>query len=425
MRTNVILLSRGGINLGREEYQELRFHILYYKKIWERGFFMCGRRTIAAFCLCIAVFLSTGFRAQANVSITAPSAILIEASTGQIIFEQNATERRSPASITKIMTLLLAFEQLEAGKISLDDQVTTSEYASSMGGSQVFLAAGEVQTLDTMLKCIAVASGNDASVAVAEHIAGSEAAFVEMMNGKAAELGMTDTHFEDCCGLTDSDNHYSSAKDIAIMSRELITKYPKVFDYTTIWMEDITHVTKQGSSTFTLTSTNKLLKQYQWTTGLKTGSTSKAKYCVSATASKDGIDLIAVIMAAPDYKIRFQDAQTLLTYGYNVCDLYIDENQDSLQPLLVEGGVSDEVNVKYAGEFRYLDTQGNVLKKKKKVIELPQAVSAPVEEGAEVGKATYFLDGAQLGSVPILCAESIEKAKYPDYLKKIFGFFLL
>lgn len=425
MRTNVILLSRGGINLGREEYQELRFHILYYKKIWERGFFMCGRRTIAAFCLCIAVFLSTGFRAQANVSITAPSAILIEASTGQIIFEQNATERRSPASITKIMTLLLAFEQLEAGKISLDDQVTTSEYASSMGGSQVFLAAGEVQTLDMMLKCIAVASGNDASVAVAEHIAGSEAAFVEMMNGKAAELGMTDTHFEDCCGLTDSDNHYSSAKDIAIMSRELITKYPKVFDYTTIWMEDITHVTKQGSSTFTLTSTNKLLKQYQWTTGLKTGSTSKAKYCVSATASKDGIDLIAVIMAAPDYKIRFQDAQTLLTYGYNVCDLYIDENQDSLQPLLVEGGVSDEVNVKYAGEFRYLDTQGNVLDGVEKVIELPQTVSAPVEEGAEVGKATYFLDGAQLGSVPILYAESIEKAKYPDYLKKIFGFFLL
>ena len=386
---------------------------------------MYGKRRIAAFCLCFVMFLCMGKTVYADISISAPSAILIEASTGQVIYEQNASERRSPASITKIMTLLLAFEQIEAGKISLEDEVVTSEYASSMGGSQVFLAAGEVQTLDTMLKCIAVASGNDASVAVAEHIAGSEEAFVGLMNEKAAELGMEDTHFEDCCGLTNSDNHYSSAKDVALMSRELITKYPQVYDYTKIWMEDITHVTSQGSSIFTLTSTNKLLKQYQWATGLKTGSTAKAKYCLSATASKDGIDLIAVVMAAPDYKVRFQDAQTLLNYGYSVCDLYIDENQDALEPLLVEGGVKEQVDVKYAGEFRYLDIQGNALSGVEKVIELPQEAKAPLEKGSEAGRARYLLNGEELGSIPILYAESIEKAGYFDYLKKIFVFFLL
>lgn len=386
---------------------------------------MYGKRRIAAFCLCFVMFLCMDKTVYADISISAPSAILIEASTGQVIYEQNASERRSPASITKIMTLLLAFEQIEAGKISLEDEVVTSEYASSMGGSQVFLAAGEVQTLDTMLKCIAVASGNDASVAVAEHIAGSEEAFVGLMNEKAAELGMEDTHFEDCCGLTNSDNHYSSAKDVALMSRELITKYPQVYDYTKIWMEDITHVTSQGSSIFTLTSTNKLLKQYQWATGLKTGSTAKAKYCLSATASKDGIDLIAVVMAAPDYKVRFQDAQTLLNYGYSVCDLYIDENQDALEPLLVEGGVKEQVDVRYAGEFRYLDIQGNALSGVEKVIELPQEAKAPLEEGSEAGRARYLLNGEELGSIPILYAESIEKAGYFDYLKKIFVFFLL
>lgn len=209
------------------------------------------------------------------------------------------------------------------------------------------------------------------------------------------------------------------------MSRELITKYPQVYDYTKIWMEDITHVTSQGSSIFTLTSTNKLLKQYQWATGLKTGSTAKAKYCLSATASKDGIDLIAVVMAAPDYKVRFQDAQTLLNYGYSVCDLYIDENQDALEPLLVEGGVKEQVDVKYAGEFRYLDIQGNALSGVEKVIELPQEAKAPLEEGSEAGRARYLLNGEELGSIPILYAESIEKAGYFDYLKKIFVFFLL
>lgn len=362
---------------------------------------------------------------KAEVAVSSPSVILMESSTGGVIYELNSTERRSPASITKIMTLLLTFEALDAGKVSLTDQVTVSEYASSMGGSQVYLAQGEVQTLDTMIKCIAVSSGNDASVAVAEHIAGSEEAFVALMNQRAEELGMADTHFEDCCGLSDSDNHYTSARDVAVMSRELTVNHPDVFDYTKIWMEDITHETRQGTSNFTLSSTNKLLKQYQWTTGLKTGSTSKAKYCFSATASKDGIDLIAVVMGAPDYKTRFGDAQALLTYGFNVCDVYIDANQDALPPLSVEGGTGETAAVRYQGEFRYLDIQGNDLTAVEKVLELPETVQAPVQEGAEAGRARYLLNGIEIGSMPVLFAEDVEKAVYGDYLKRVFGLFLL
>ncbi|MCH5341134.1 MAG: D-alanyl-D-alanine carboxypeptidase [Acetatifactor sp.] len=386
---------------------------------------MFAKRTLPAFLLTVTLWISTVLPVNADVAISAPAAILIESSTGQVIYERNATERRSPASITKIMTLLLTFEAIDSGKASLSDQVIVSEYASSMGGSQVYLAQNETQTLETMIKCIAVASGNDASVAVAEHIAGSEEAFVDLMNQKAEELGMVDTHFEDCSGLTDSDNHYSTAKDIAIMSRELTTKHPDIFNYTTIWMEDITHETAQGTSTFTLTSTNKLLKQYQYTTGLKTGSTSKALFCLSATATKDGIDLIAVVMGAADNAHRVSDAQTLLTYGFNICDLYIDANGEDLTPLKVEKGVEDEVGLLFFGEFRYLDTQGSDLSQVVKVLELPESVEAPVAEGSQAGRAKYYLNGTEIGSVPILYADTVEKAGYMDYLKKIWGIFLL
>ena len=386
---------------------------------------MSVKRSLTAVMLTVVLWVSTVMPASASVTISAPSAILIESSTGEVIYELNSTERRSPASITKIMTLLLAFEAIDQGKASLADQVIVSQHASSMGGSQVYLAENEVQTLDTMLKCIAVASGNDASVAVAEHIGGSEEAFVEMMNRKAEELGMTDTHFVDCSGLTDSDNHYSTARDVAIMSRELTTKYPQVFNYTTIWMEDITHVTPQGTSTFTLSSTNKLLKQYQWATGLKTGSTSKAMFCLSATATKDGIDLIAVVMGAPDNNNRVKDAQTLLTYGFNICNLYIDANSEDLAPVVVKGGVADEAELRFFSEFRYLDTVGSDLSKVEKVLELPESVEAPVKDGSQAGRARYYLNGAEIGSVPILFAESVEKAWYIDYLKKIWSIFLL
>lgn len=379
----------------------------------------------AAFLLALFMLAEGSLLVSANVPIASPSAILMEASTGQIIYEVNATERRSPASITKIMTLLLTFEKLETGAVKLEDEVITSAYAKSMGGSQVFLEEGEIQTLDTLIKCIAVASGNDASVAVAEYIAGSEEAFVSMMNEKAAELGMVDTHFEDCCGLTNSDNHYTTAKDVAIMSRELTVRYPEVFHYTQIWMEDITHVTAQGTSQFTLSSTNKLLKQYEWATGLKTGSTDKAKYCLSATASKDGIDLIAVVMGAPDYKVRFQDAAALLNYGFSVSNVYLDENKDKLPVMEVEGGVKEQVGLVYEGEFHYLDIEGNDLSQVEKELSLPPFAQAPIEKGTAAGEAIYKLNGTVLGSVPVLYEESVEKAVYKDYLLKIFGLFLL
>ena len=373
------------------------------------------------FLLCMTLFFGNVLPVRAATEITAPSAILLEASTGQVIYEKNATERRSPASITKIMTLLLIFEALSEGKVSLQDEVVTSAHAKSMGGSQVFLEEGETQTLETMIKCIVIASGNDASVAVAEHIAGSEADFVEKMNAKATELGMVDTHFEDCCGLTDSDGHYTTAKDVAIMSRELTVKYPEVFTYTRIWMEDITHVTRRGSSTFTLSSTNKLLKWYQWTTGLKTGSTAKAKFCISATASKDGMDLIAVIMGAPDPKERFHDAEKLLNYGFSVSNLYVDENKEPLPQMRVEGGVEESVSLHYAEEFRYLDVTGRDLSAVEKELKLPESVKAPVTEGETAGQAVYRIGGEEIGRIAVLYDTSVEKAGFGDYFKKVLG----
>ena len=380
---------------------------------------------VLGFLLTDTLFQILTITVNAAPELATPSYIVMEASTGQVICEQDADTRRSPASITKIMTLLIVFEHLKNGRIHLEDQVTTSAYAKSMGGSQVFLEEGETQTLKTMIKCIAVASGNDASVAVAEYIAGSEAEFVKLMNDKAESLGMQNTHFEDCCGLTDSDDHFSSARDVAIMSRELITKYPEVFDYTTIWMEDIEHKTAQGTSTFTLSSTNKLLKQYEWTTGLKTGSTSKALYCLSATANKDGMELIAVVMAAPDPKTRFQDAMSLLSYGYSVSQMYTDENKDPLPAQKVEGGIEDTVNLVYAEPFQYLDTAGSNLNEIEKEISLPGTVTAPIAEGDAVGEVVYKLNGTRIGSISILAAKGVEKAQYMDYYKKLWGYYLM
>ena len=384
------------------------------KKFW---------KVTLCYVISVTFFLMSPLMVQAAPEIEAPSYILIEASTGQVICEENATERRSPASITKIMTLLLIFDYLDTGRISLDSEVMTSAHAKSMGGSQVFLEEGEIQTLDTIIKCIAVASGNDASVAAAEFIAGSETEFVKLMNEKAQELGMQDTHFEDCSGLSESDDHYTTAKDVSIMSRELITKHPEVLAYTQIWMEDITHVTSQGSSNFTLSSTNKLLKMYEWTTGLKTGSTSKALYCLSATASKDNIDLIAVVMGSPSNKVRFQDAMALLNYGYSVSALYEDANVDPLPSITVKGGVEDEAALVYKGPFRYLDIEGNNLNAIEKVISLPEVLEAPVQRGDAVGEAVYQMNGQRIGSVSILSDVTIEKAGYSDYVLKVWKLF--
>lgn len=384
-------------------------------------------KTISAV-LCIAVLCGNVAFAEGEagginsgaLDLETPSAILVEASTGTVLFEKNPDEMRSPASITKIMTLLLTFEALEKGRIKLGDEVSTSAYAKSMGGSQVFLEEGEIQTVDTLIKCIAVASGNDASVAMAEYVAGSENEFVNMMNEKAAELGMANTHFVDCCGLSSDSAHHTTARDVAIMSRELITKYPQVYDYTKIWMEDIIHVTSQGSKTFTLSSTNKLLKQYQWTTGLKTGSTDAAKYCFSATASKDGIDLIAVVMGAPDFKIRFDEARHMLEYGFANTRMYVDENREALNDIAVKGGKADFVAVEPRGTFRYLDTKGADFSHIEKKYNYAQALTAPVGKDAEVGHVSYSLDGRELGRIPIVASVAVDRAYYKDYLKKIF-----
>ena len=359
-----------------------------------------------------------------SLGITAPSAILMEASTGTVVLEKNAHEKLPPASVTKIMTLLLIFDTISQGKIHLDDTVTTSEYAASMGGSQVFLEAGETQSVDTMIKCISVASANDASVAMAEYVAGTEPLFVEMMNERAKGLGMNDTHFVNCCGL-DTEGHVTSAYDIALMSRELITKYPQIHNYSTIWMENITHATKRGTEEFGLTNTNKLIRQYPYATGLKTGSTSLAKFCVSATAEKDGIELIAVIMAAPDPKGRFADATALLNYGYAKCTLHRDIDELPQVTVPVRGGVEEEAAGEYAGSFSYLSTTGQDLTDMKKKWYAKTEVEAPVEKGQQIGKLVYYLDGQELGKIEIVAAKAVDRADYLHYVKKGFGYWLL
>lgn len=352
------------------------------------------------------------------LAIESPSALLMEASTGAVLYEKDAHQKRSPASVTKVMTVLLIFEEMENGRLALSDEVTTSAHAKSMGGSQVFLEEGEKQTVDTLLKCILVSSGNDASVAMAEHIAGTEAEFVNRMNQKAQKLGMKDTHFVDCCGLTDSNDHYTSAYDIALMSRELITRFPQVFDYTTIWMDTITHVTRQGSSEFGLSNTNKLLRSYEGCKGLKTGSTSKALFCLSAVAQRGDVELISVIMAGPDSKTRFANAASLFNYGFGKCRMYVDEAPPALPKLPVKRGLAETVDCTYAGEFRYLDVDGRSLEQIQSELQLTEAVEAPAKKGDMAGRLVYSLNGEQIGSVDVLLASDVEKAGYWHYLKK-------
>ena len=355
----------------------------------------------------------------AQVETESPSVILMEVTTGTVLAEKNAQEQRSPASITKIMTLLLIFEELEKGTLHLEDEVITSAHAKSMGGSQVYLEEGEKQTVETMIKCIVVASGNDASVAMAEHIAGSEAGFVDKMNQKAKELGMKDTHFEDCCGLTDSDGHYTTAEDVARMSRELITKYPQILKYSSIWMENITHVTAQGTKEFGLTNTNKLIRSLDGCVGLKTGSTSKARFCVSAVAKRENLMLLAVVMGAPDSKIRNRDAASLLNYGFGSCQMYEDDNEEKLSPAPVQRGVEDTVKCRILEPFCYLDMEGRNLENIEKEIQIKEGITAPVKKGDVLGKAVFMLDGEVIGETDIIATENVEKAGFFDYLKKI------
>lgn len=354
----------------------------------------------------------------AEPEIAGESAILLEASTGEIIYEKNPDIRLRPASITKIMTLLLIFDALTQNGISLSDQVTVSEHAASMGGSQVFLEAGEVQTVETLIKCISIASANDACVAMAEYICGTEAAFVERMNDRAFSLGMTNTHFVNCCGL-DADEHLTTARDVSIMTRELITRYPQIHNYSMIWMDTITHITRRGESEFILTNTNKLIKQYEWATGLKTGSTSLAKFCLSATARKDGIELISVVMGSPSGKTRVSDSITLLNYGYSATHIYTDNNMPTIPSIPIVGGTEGKLDCTYSERFSHLFLEAYDDTLIECSFDLPNKLTAPIKENEVVGKLVYRYNGKEIGHIEIKASQNISKAVYRDYLSML------
>lgn len=361
---------------------------------------------------------------DSSLDIQSEAAVLLEGSTGEVIYEKNKDKKLKPASITKIMTLLLIFEAIDEGKIALTDEVSVSEHAASMGGSQVYLEPYEKQTVDTMIKCISVVSANDACVAMAEYVAGSEEEFVAKMNEKAKALGMNNTHFVNCCGL-DVDDHYSSAYDVALMSKELIMKHPEITNYSTIWMDTITHVTKKGSTEFGLSNTNKLIKSYNGITGLKTGSTSLAKYCLSATAKRDGMDMIAVVMAAPETKLRFQEAAKLLDYGFANCRIYTDDHADlTMEPVSVVKGVEETIICKPEKAFSYICLKDKNPEQITKEVVLSEKVTAPVEVNQQVGTINYYYNGELIGSVAIISTQSVKKAKFKDYLGKVFHEFL-
>ncbi len=362
----------------------------------------------------------TAVSAEETIGIEAPHAVLMEASTGTVLYEKDSHTAVPPASVTKIMTMLLIFEALEEGKIELSDQVTVSERAASMGGSQVYLEPNEQQTVDTMLKCIAIASANDACVAMAEYVAGSEEAFVNKMNERAKALGMENTHFVNCNGL-DVEGHVISAYDVALMSRELLANHPQVHEYCTVWMDTIIHKTAKGSHEFGLNNTNKLVRQYEYCTGLKTGSTEDAGFCVSATAKKDDLELIAVIMHGETSKSRFLDATTLLNYGYANYQIYRDTDADreKLPQLPVTAGVKTEVLPVYEKEFAYLMMEGESLAKVERRLELPETVTAPIEKNQVLGTLSYYYGDKKLGEVSILAGEAVEQAGYMDYVKRV------
>lgn len=353
-----------------------------------------------------------------DLGLTSKSALLMEEDTGTILYEQNSHEALPPASVTKVMTLLLIYEGERDGKFDWTDTVQVSEHAASMGGSQVFLEEGETQTAADMTKSIAIASANDAAVAMAEFLAGSEEAFVQKMNERAKELGMEDTNFVNACGL-DTEGHVSSAYDIALMSRELMENFPEIKEYTTTWQDSIIHKTRRGEETFGLTNTNKLIQWYDGATGLKTGSTGNALYCLSGTAERDGMGLIAVVMAAPDYKVRFREVMQLLDYGF--ANYAIEKGREkgyAMGEVPVEKGMTDTVEAVVAEEISVLVPKGKEAQWETKTELLP-AVSAPVEAGTKVGELVYLRDGEEVGRVELTAGENVEKANVDTMLRRM------
>lgn len=336
--------------------------------------------------------------------VAAPSAILMDAATGTILYEKNAHEKLAPASVTKVMTLLLVMEALDSGRISWDDMVTASETAAGKGGSQVYLEVGEQMSMDEMLKSVVVSSANDCATALAEHVAGSEAAFVEMMNARAAELGLEDTHFVNCTGLDDEPNaaeHLTSAYDIALMSRELL-KHDEIRKYTTIWMDTV----RDGQ--FGLSNTNKLVRFYQGTTGLKTGYTKAAGHCLSASAQRDGIELIAVVLHCESSSDRFQSAKALLDYGFANYALVSAELPDAPEPIRVKLGTQSLVTPVLQDSAPILIEKGEQARVTK-TVRLPEEVTAPIAAGQQVGTLTIATDTRTLAEIPIVSPVAIER----------------
>ena len=340
-----------------------------------------------------------------ELTLTSHAALLMEKTTGQILYAQNEHDALPPASVTKIMTVLLTMEAIDSGRIALDDMVTVSAYAAGMGGSQVFLAEGEQMSVDDLLKAVCVSSGNDAAVALAEHVAGVTELFVEQMNNRARELGMKDTHFVNCTGLT-AEGHVTSAHDIALMSRELLLHHPEVRNYTTIWMDTL------RNGTFGLSNTNKLIRFYEGATGLKTGFTQEAGYCISATAERDGMELIAVIMKGTTSDSRNADAKMLLNYGFSTYTLTDIQPEEPLPVLPVTLGAADTVTLTLPEEGRTLLLEKSRSGGLTQTVELPETVAAPVQAGQQVGTLTVQQDGAALLTVPIVAAETVEKLSW-------------
>lgn len=348
--------------------------------------------------------------AGAVPEITSPTAILIEASTGNVLYEKNADDRRSPASVTKIMTELLIMEALEAGAISLDDTVTTSTHANSMGGSQIWLKVGETMTVHELLQAVVVNSANDASVALAEHVAGSEESFVSMMNARASELGMVNTHFTNCSGLLESDEHYSTARDIAIMSRELMT-HDLIRDYTTIWMDSL-----RGGET-ALVNTNRLVRFYEGTTGLKTGFTSTAGSCLAASAKRDGVEYISVTLGDSSSQNRFEAARQLLNYAFATYTVIPATPDSVLTPVKVDLGEERYVQPEVSGSGGILVNRadaGSVTK----TVTIANQLLAPVNAGDEIGRLVMQIGDRVIADLPIVAANSSGRLGWGDIFAK-------
>ena len=340
-----------------------------------------------------------------DFDVPCAAAVLIDEDSGTVLYEKNADERRPVASITKVMTLLLTFEALQAGKISLTDIVPVSEHAYHMGGSQIWLEPGEQLTLQEMLKAICISSANDAAVAVAEFVAGSEPAFVDAMNARAAALGMTATHFANACGL-DEEGHLSSARDVAVMSREMLLHHPEVREYCTVWMD-----TLRGGKT-QLVNTNKLLKSYPGITGLKTGTTGKAGVCIAASAERDGLRLIAVVLGAASGKERFEAAKTLLDYGFAHYDsAEVTLPDDAPEELPVQRGTAETTALDYAAPERLLVPKGEGSDLQTKIL-LPDALQAPVQQGSPVGSWQLLRGETVLQELPICAAQDVQALSF-------------